>query len=262
MTTRAHIIALAATSALLIAPTPSSLAARAHAPIVVVDANHSSNWGGYNQGALDHAPFHQIAGDWTVPTATQHTRGRAEHSSAWIGIGGGCVTDTCGAATDSTLIQTGTEQDVSAAGKATYSAWYELIPAPSLSISNVAVSPGDRMHAEITELVPGVWTITLKNTTKNQTFSTTVPYASTYGSAEWIVETPIVIGTDGTGFAAMPNLTPTQFTAARANNASAALAATQEMQLIDPTTGATIVDPSATTPDRTAFTACTYTTTC
>ena len=50
-------------------------------------------------------------GTWTVPTATQHTAGQAEASSDWIGIGGGCIDAGC-TASDSTLIQTGTEQDV------------------------------------------------------------------------------------------------------------------------------------------------------
>ena len=52
-----------------------------------------------------------------MPTATQHTAGQAEASSDWIGIGGGCVDAGC-TVTDSTLIQTGTEQDVSATGAA------------------------------------------------------------------------------------------------------------------------------------------------
>src|SRR5258708_21876121 len=51
------------------------------------------------------------SGDWTVPTVTQHRAGKAESSSDWIGIGGGCVDASC-KATDDTLIQTGTEQDV------------------------------------------------------------------------------------------------------------------------------------------------------
>src|SRR4051794_41947190 len=55
------------------------------------NANQSSNWFGYNQGALEQNGklFNSISGDWTVPTATQHTAGQAENSSDWIGIGGG-----------------------------------------------------------------------------------------------------------------------------------------------------------------------------
>ncbi len=108
--------------------------------LAVLHANQSTNWFGYNQGALEPGKslFSSITGDWTVPTATQHTSGQAESSSDWIGIGGGCMDTSC-TTTDSTLIQTGTEQDVTG-GKASYSAWYELIPAPSLTI-NMTVSP-------------------------------------------------------------------------------------------------------------------------
>jgi hypothetical protein len=78
------------------------------------NTNSSSNWFGYNQGTLEQngTMFNSITGDWTVPTATQHTAGQDESSSDWIGIGGGCIDAGC-TATDSTLIQTGTEQDVS-----------------------------------------------------------------------------------------------------------------------------------------------------
>src|SRR6266516_2034127 len=64
-----------------------------HPPIVALNANQSTNWSGYNQGTIEKGGkiFHAITGDWTVPTATQHTSGQAEYSSTWIGIGGGCV---------------------------------------------------------------------------------------------------------------------------------------------------------------------------
>lgn len=82
--------------------------------------------------------FNSITGDWTVPTVTQHTAGQAEASSNWIGIGGGRV-DSGRTVTDSTLIQTGTEQDVDSTAAASYSAWWELVPAPSIAISNMTV---------------------------------------------------------------------------------------------------------------------------
>jgi Peptidase A4 family len=92
-------------------------------------------------------------GSWTVPTATQHTAGQAENSSDWIGIGGGYIDANCPLA-DSTVIQTGTEQDVNAHGGASYSAWWEIIPGPSLTITTMAVHPGDKMSASIAQVVP------------------------------------------------------------------------------------------------------------
>src|SRR3954447_9599387 len=93
----------------------------AHGQLLRVRANtnQSTNWFGYNLGTLERGEtlFNAITGDWTVPAATQHTRGQDEYSSDWIGIGGGCVDAACTAG-DSTLIQTGTEQDVDTSGNA------------------------------------------------------------------------------------------------------------------------------------------------
>ena len=47
--------------------------------------------------------------------------------------------------------------------------------------------------------------LTLTNVTKNKTFTTTVGYSSTHATAEWIVETPLLFGTNGVGFSAMPS---------------------------------------------------------
>ena len=137
------------------------------------NANQSGNWFGYNQGTLEknNTMFSAITGDWTVPTATRHTAGQDEYSSDWIGIGGGCVDAGCNVG-DNTLIQTGTESDVSSKGKASYSAWSEVIPGPSLTIS-MTVAAGDRMHASVAETVANsnVWVITLKDVTRNETFT-------------------------------------------------------------------------------------------
>ena len=114
-----------------VAATSASAALTSHRQLSHLrsNTNSSSNWFGYNQGTLEQGSklFNSITGDWTVPTATQHTDGQAEDSSDWIGIGGGCIDAGC-TATDSTLIQTGTEQDVDSTGAASYSAWWELVP--------------------------------------------------------------------------------------------------------------------------------------
>jgi hypothetical protein len=228
-----------------------------------VNTNQSSNWFGYGQGALEQGGklFDSITGDWTVPAATQHTSGQAEASSDWIGIGGGCVDAGC-TVTDSTLIQTGTEQDVDATGAPSYSAWWEIVPAPSISISNMTVSPGDHMHASISELAndADVWNITIQDVTKNESFSTTVPYPSTHATAEWIEETPLEIGTNA-GFAALPNLTNPAFSSGTVNGAAVKLTPSEEMQLID-SGGNVIGTPSAPNAAGSGFDACTWATTC
>jgi len=225
-----------------------------------VNANQSSNWSGYNKGMLETGSgFHSITGQWTVPAASQHTKGQDEYSSSWIGIGGGCLDTSC-TATDSTLIQAGTEQDVAADGTPSYSTWYELIPAPSLS-TPLAVKAGDVVSADIAETVPGVWNIALKNVTTGKSWSTTVPYASTYGSAEWIEETPLTFGTSGAGLSSLPNLGTVHFDASTVNGASAALVPAEEMQLVD-SNGKAIATPSAPDAERDGFNDCTWSATC
>jgi Peptidase A4 family len=193
--------------------------------------SQSDNWSGYNQGVLDSGkPFTSISGQWVVPTATQHTAGQAEDSATWIGIGGGCVNSSCDAS-DSTLIQAGTEQDVSASGVASYDAWYEIIPAPETE-STITVHPGDVIDTVISSTVAGVWSVTLTDKTDGQSFTETLPYSSDETTAEWIEETPTEISTSP-GLASLPNLSTVQFTDAAANGSNANLAADQAMQLVD-----------------------------
>lgn len=226
------------------------------------NTNSSSNWFGYDQGTLEQGSklFNSITGDWTVPTATQHTAGQDESSSDWIGIGGGCIDAGC-TATDSTLIQTGTEQDVSS-GTASYSAWWELVPAPSITISGMTVAPGDHMHASIAEAVPdsNVWTISLQDVTRGESFSQTVPYSSTHATAEWIEETPLEIGTNA-GFAALPNLTNPGWTSATVNGASAGMKASEAMDLVDSNSNV-IGAPSAPNATANGFDECAWASSC
>src|SRR5438552_18967730 len=133
---RVLVTALACGGLLMGLATSAHAAARTHGkllhitkPGVGIKAAQSNNWFGYNQGTLEQGSklFNAITGDWTVPTATQHTRGQAESSSDWIGIGGGCVDANC-LVTDTTLIQTGYEQAVLSYGAASYSALRTFLP--------------------------------------------------------------------------------------------------------------------------------------
>ena len=126
----------------------------------------------------------------------------------------------------------------------------------------MTVAPGDHMHASIAETVANsnVWTITIKDVTKNESFSTTVPYSSTHATAEWIEETPLVIGTNA-GFAALPNLTNPGFDLGATNGTPVKLSASEQMNLIDSTRNV-IGAPSAPDSDLDGFGACTWATTC
>jgi hypothetical protein len=233
---------------------------RAHAQL---NANQSTNWFGYNAGTLERGTlFESITSDWTVPAVSQHTHGQAENSATWIGIGGGCLDAGCGL-NDATLIQTGTEQDVDSSGHASYSAWWELVPVPAVTIGSMSVSPGDHIHASVAEAVPGsgLWTITLADVTRNENFSTTVPYASTHSTAEWIEETPLTIGVGGTGEASLPGLAPAQFDNATVNGSPARLSPTEQLQLID-SSGKVIGTPSAPDAEADGFAACAWASQC
>jgi hypothetical protein len=236
-----------------------------HRPIVVVGANQSNNWSGYNQGTLEQGGkmFNSITGKWTVPTATQHTAGEAEYSSSWIGIGGGCVDSGC-SVTDGTLIQAGTEQDVAADGTDSYSAWYELIPAPSITIDTMTIHAGDHMRVSISEDTPGsnVWTFDVRNATTGESFTLTVPYSSTHATAEWIEETPVVVDDGGNvTIGPLPQLSVVRFNKGTTNGSAAGLVKSEAIQLVD-TDGAALATPSKPDPSKDGFRDCTYASHC
>ena len=232
---------------------------RLAAPHTAFHMTQSNNWSGYNQGALEKGTtFTSITGTWTVPTATQNKAGEAESSATWVGIGGGCLQSSC-AVTDETLIQAGTEQDVDASGKASYSAWYELIPVPSTAVS-LPVAPGNKITVSISQTLPAVWAVSIKNLSTGQSWSTTTPYPSTMGSAEWIEETPLELGTN-LGISAMPKLSTVNFSGSTVNGAPANLSSSEAMQLVNGS-GQVLATPSDPSSSKTAFNDCTYATSC
>jgi hypothetical protein len=113
-----------------------------------------------------------------------------------------------------------------------------------------------------TETVSGadVWKITLQDVTRNETFTTTVPYPSTHLTAEWIEETPLLIGTDA-GLASLPNLSNPAFNLSKTNGAGAGLKASEAVQLTD-ANGTVIGTPSAPDAQADGFAACSWATSC
>ncbi len=149
-------------------------------------AVNDSNWAGYIVASDSQNPqsiVTNVSASWIVPTVVPSTTADS-YSAIWIGIGGFFDLDT-------TLIQTGTEQD-SIGGQPFYSAWYELLPQTSITIGSV--SPGDQMMASI-QLVnanTNTWQIFVRDQTSNQTFQSNFNYAASKLSAEWIVERPVI----------------------------------------------------------------------
>jgi hypothetical protein len=110
-------------------------------------------------------------------------------------------------------------------------------------------------------MLPEVWQIRIDNLSTGQSFSTTVPYPSSYGTAEWILETPTVISTDsGVGLASMPDLGRVPFFNAKANGANPGLNPSEAIQLVS-STGDVIATPSAPS-DGNSFDVCTYSGSC
>lgn len=163
----------------VVAPTPSSVGGVEPASSsggAVATGYTSSNWAGYFATG---GSYSSVSGSWTVPRPSGNgvsTSGDA----AWIGIGGATTTD---------LIQVGTEDQVSASGQVYTAIFYELLPASAKIVTTVPINPGDVITASLFG-VNNVWTIKATDVTTGQVFQTTVGYASSLSSAEWIEEDP------------------------------------------------------------------------
>ena len=119
------------------------------------------------------------------------------------------------------------------------------------------------MHASIAEVVPNsnVWTMSLQNLTTGQSWSQTVPYSSTHDTAEWIVETPLLISSSGASFTSMPNLSTVNFDLGTVNGANPGLVPSEEIQLVD-NNGRPVATPSAPDAEADGFNVCTYAASC
>jgi hypothetical protein len=139
-----------------------------------------SNWAGYiASSATTKTSFSAVSGSWTQPAA-DCAAGSPSHSAFWVGLGG---------YTGDHLEQTGTSADCSTTGQASYSAWYELVPAAQVPVT-MTVRPGDRLSAHVAVSGTTV-TVSLSDLTRHATFSKQLTMsAPTVSSAEWIAEAP------------------------------------------------------------------------
>jgi hypothetical protein len=172
-------VAAAAAAAALSLPV-----AQAEAATADVSTESSSNWAGYAVSSSDSTvslAYSSVSGNWTQPTATC-TAGSQTYSAFWVGLGG--FADGSQA-----LEQIGTEVDCTADGRATYSVWYELVPAAPVSVK-LKVRAGDRLSASVAVSGTNV-TLKLRNVTRKTSFTKRLTTASPdVSSAEWIAEAP------------------------------------------------------------------------
>jgi hypothetical protein len=150
-------------------------------------ATASLDWAGYTVTSSSFNPqpvLIGVNGSWIVSTVSVSIDDT--YSAAWIGIGGQLEGDY-------TLIQVGTEHD-SINGRPAYSAWYELLPNDSVTITTINVSPGDEITASIdlADSNANEWTVEINDVTQGQEFRENFFYVSSRLSAEWVVERPTV----------------------------------------------------------------------
>lgn len=141
----------------------------------------SLNWSGY---LAANATFTSVSASWYATNASGNGTSTTADST-WIGIGG---------VTSGDLIQVGTQNIISPSGHRTTSAFYEMLPAASINITTMTVNAGDSMSASVRETGSSLWTISITDNSTGKSFTTTVSYASSLSSAEWIEEDPSYAG--------------------------------------------------------------------
>jgi hypothetical protein len=142
-----------------------------HAIVHTKSVSQSSNWSGYAKTGT----FTTATGHWTVPTVSGTG---SKFSSQWVGIDG---------FSNSNLIQTGTEADVQG-GRATYDAWWEILPAAETVITGMTIHPGDSMTGTVSKVSGTTWNIKLTDNTTGVAFNSNKTYRGAGTSAEWIEE--------------------------------------------------------------------------
>lgn len=153
------------------------------------DTATSLNWAGY--AVTPGSGITAVSGTLTVPAAGELPPGFA---ASWAGIGGFNTSD---------LIQAGVSENDAVGGAllgGQYNAWYEILPAAETQISgctgndpSCAVNPGDKVSVNISNAGGNTWKIALSDA-GHWSWSTSLNYASSGSSAEWIQEAPSLDG--------------------------------------------------------------------
>ena len=129
----------------------------------------SSNWSGY---VVTGKALTEVHGTFTVPEIGQGGGALAE----WVGVDGFA---------DSDLIQAG-------ASETPYGdyLWWEILPAPSVDIPWMRVSPGDEITVGVRRGTGHKWIVDILDRATLQFFYQDFQYNGPLTSAEWVVEAP------------------------------------------------------------------------
>jgi len=199
----------------------------------ITNTEISTNWSGQ---IATGATYTSIQGNWTVPTVVPSFFPR--FSATWIGIDGVAA---------SSLIQTGTSQNT-ANDSTGYFAWVELLPHASVTLPDAPVSPGDAMHASITETGAALWTVVLEDFTQGWTYDQQMSYSTPGLSAEWIEEAPTIDG----GQSTLADFTSATFT--DVSTTAVGSSTYEPVAMADATDGTIIAYTHPFTPSTQAFT--------
>jgi hypothetical protein len=173
------------TPAIAVAVLAAAVLSRPAAASAATDV--SSNWAGYAVSGKS-VRFRRVSASWTVPTGSC-AAGERSDSVVWVGLGGLSTSSQA-------LEQTGTQLTCNGSGQATYSAWYELVPAGSHRL-HVTIRPGDRIAASVSVRGKDV-RISLRDLTSGSGVAFTRRMSSPdTSSADWIVEAPSLCTSDG-----------------------------------------------------------------
>ena len=147
-------------------------------------ADVSTNWSGF---AVSGTTFGAVSGSWVQPKAK--CTGGTSSAAFWVGLGGNSTVSNA-------LEQIGTSSDCSPTGAASYSVWYELVPAGSVPVK-LKVYAGNDVSASVKVNGTKV-TVQIQNLTRKTSFTKVLTMAAPdVSSAEWIAEAPSVCDTFG-----------------------------------------------------------------
>jgi len=147
----------------------------------------SLNWAGY--AVTPGSGVTAVNSTFTVPASGVLPPG---FGATWAGIGGYSTSD---------LIQAGVGEQSLPSNPVLgpqYFAWYEILPAAETPITgcsgdaNCTVTPGDQITVDIHNVSGNTWSVGLTDA-GHWTYSTTLTYASSESSAEWIQEAPTLV---------------------------------------------------------------------
>jgi hypothetical protein len=161
----------------------------------------SANWAGYTlpQGGVTGARAR-----WQEPTTSGAT---GAYVLVWIGVGGW-------ERTYDNIVQVGSWDHVAPDGSVAHRVWYETLPPNQWQISDVSVSPGDRLFAsvELTQAGPPQrWHLYLLDVTTGRALDRTVTFQSLRAYASFVVEDPDATANNGPPYFALARFSPIAF---------------------------------------------------